>query len=34
MSDIDFSPIPGREQPRFAGIKTFFRLPHVPVDAG
>jgi len=28
-----YEPIPGRELPRFAGIKTFFRLPHVPMDA-
>ena len=34
MSEIDFTPIPGREQPRFAAIKTFFRLPHVDIDAG
>ena len=24
----DFSPMPGRIQPRFSGIKTFLRLPH------
>ena len=34
MTEIDFTPIPGREQPRFAAIKTFFRLPHVPLEAG
>ncbi len=27
-----YVPISGRELPRFAGIKTFFRLPHVPVN--
>jgi guanidinopropionase len=27
----DFNPISGREFPRFSAIKTFFRLPHVPV---
>ncbi len=30
---IKYEPISGREQPRFAGIKTFFRLPHVAIDA-
>jgi agmatinase/guanidinopropionase len=29
---MKYVPISGREMPRFAGIKTFFRLPHVPVD--
>lgn len=28
-----YEPLSGREFPRFSGIKTFFRLPHVPVDA-
>ena len=28
---MEFKPLSGREQPRFAGIKTFFRLPHVPI---
>lgn len=27
--DTEFNPIKGRESPRFAGIKTFFRLPFV-----
>lgn len=31
---MKFEPISGREMPRFAGIKTFFRLPHVELDAG
>ncbi len=31
--DIKYEPISGREFPRFSAIKTFFRLPHVPVDA-
>lgn len=29
----NYEPLSGREFPRFSGIKTFFRLPHVPVDA-
>lgn len=29
---MDYRPISGREQPRFAAVKTFFRLPHVPPD--
>ncbi len=29
---MKYVPVSGREMPRFAGIKTFFRLPHVPVD--
>lgn len=28
-----YHPVSGRELPRFSGIKTFFRLPHVAVDA-
>lgn len=30
---MDYKPVSGRDLPRFAGVKTFFRLPHVPVDA-
>jgi guanidinopropionase len=30
---IVYEPLSGREFPRFSGIKTFFRLPHVPIDA-
>ncbi len=31
----DYVPLSGREQPRFAAVKTFFRLPHVdPADTG
>ena len=30
---MDYQPLSGREQPRFAAIKTFFRLPHVPLNA-
>jgi guanidinopropionase len=30
---MDYEPLSGRVLPRFSGIKTFFRLPHVPVDA-
>ena len=32
-SDHKYHPVPGRLLPRFSGIKTFFRLPYVPVDA-
>jgi guanidinopropionase len=27
----DFTPVPGTDLPRFAGIPTFMRLPHVPL---
>ncbi len=30
---MEYKPISGREFPRFSAIKTFFRLPHVPMDA-
>ena len=30
MSDSFFQPVSGFELPRFAGIPTFMRLPHVP----
>ncbi|HVK62057.1 MAG TPA: agmatinase [Bdellovibrionales bacterium] len=30
---IEYKPLSGREFPRFSGIKTFFRLPVVPIDA-
>lgn len=30
---MEYKPLSGREFPRFSGIKTFFRLPHVNVDA-
>ncbi len=29
---MKYEPLSGREFPRFSGIKTFFRLPHVAVD--
>ncbi len=32
MTDTFFTPISGMEMPRFAGIATFMRLPHVPLD--
>ncbi len=32
MSDSFFHPVSGFEFPRFAGIPTFMRLPHVPLD--
>lgn len=32
MSDTFFTPISGMDLPRFAGIATFMRLPHVPLD--
>lgn len=31
---MEFKPLSGREFPRFSGIKTFFRLPHVDIDEG
>jgi len=30
---MEYKPISGREFPRFSAIKTFFRLPHVEIDA-
>lgn len=32
MPDPFFQPVSGFELPRFAGIPTFMRLPHVPLD--
>jgi guanidinopropionase len=32
MTDPFFQPVSGMELPRFAGIPTFMRLPHVPPD--
>ncbi|MGB5868613.1 MAG: agmatinase [Albidovulum sp.] len=32
MTDTFFKPISGMQMPRFAGIATFMRLPHVPLD--
>ena len=32
MSDPAFRPVSGMDLPRFAGIPTFMRLPHVPLD--
>lgn len=32
MSDAFFQPVSGMELPRFAGIASFMRLPHVPLD--
>lgn len=32
MGDAFFQPISGMQLPRFAGIATFMRLPHVPLD--
>ncbi len=32
MSDSFFRPVSGMDLPRFAGIATFMRLPHVPLD--
>ncbi len=29
----EYKPLPGRDFPRFSAIKTFFRLPHVDIDA-
>ena len=28
----DFAPVSGFVLPRFAGIPTFMRLPHIPLD--
>ena len=30
MSDTFFTPVSGFDLPRFAGVPTFMRLPHVP----
>ena len=32
MSDSFFTPVSGFDLPRFAGVPTFMRLPHVPPD--
>ncbi|HMS96733.1 MAG TPA: agmatinase [Tabrizicola sp.] len=32
MSDSFFQPVSGFDLPRFAGVPTFMRLPHVPFD--
>jgi guanidinopropionase len=32
MQDGFFKPVSGMQMPRFAGIATFMRLPHVPLD--
>ncbi len=32
MSDPYFHPVSGFDLPRFAGVPTFMRLPHVPLD--
>ncbi len=32
MADRDFTPVSGFDLPRFAGVATFMRLPHVPPD--
>ena len=32
MEPIDFTPVSGFDLPRFAGIPTFMRLPHVPLE--
>ncbi|MFK7892329.1 MAG: agmatinase [Granulosicoccus sp.] len=31
-SDIDFTPVSGFDLPRFAGVPTFMRLPHLPLE--
>ena len=33
MSDPFFKPVSGFDLPRFAGVPTFMRLPHVPPEA-
>ena len=30
---MDYKPLSGREFPRYSGIKTFFRLPYVPLQS-
>lgn len=30
---MDYQPLSGREFPRFSAVKTFFRMPHVPIEA-
>ena len=32
MTTTSFTPVSGMELPRFAGVPTFMRLPHVPLD--
>ena len=32
MADAFFTPVSGFDLPRFAGVPTFMRLPHVPLD--
>lgn len=32
MASSDFHPVSGVDLPRFAGIATFMRLPHIPLD--
>ena len=32
MKDAFFQPVSGMDLPRFAGVPTFMRLPHVPTD--
>ena len=32
MGSNFFRPVSGFDLPRFAGVPTFFRLPHVPAD--
>lgn len=33
MTSSDYTPVSGMDLPRFAGIPTFMRLPHVPIDS-
>lgn len=33
MSKTDFLPLSGRKMPRFGGLKTFFRLPNIDLEA-
>ncbi len=32
MSDAFFTPVSGMELPRYAGVPTFMRLPHVSLE--
>jgi guanidinopropionase len=33
MNQTNYTPVSGMDLPRFAGIPTFMRLPHVPINS-
>ena len=33
QNDLFFKPVSGKELPRFAGMPTFMRLPHVDINS-